>query len=106
MNSLNGGSHRTRAACGWWPTVVGVRAECRAATALLLELSEPADFVAGQYFLVRVRVGAVIIIVATVVDDRDHLSRRAWCPRVPLTRETGKREPSSSPLGRDITLLW
>ena len=96
MNSLNGGSHRTRAACGLWPTVVGVRAECRAATALLLELSEPADFVAEQYFLVRVRVGAVIIIVATV-DDRDHLSRRPWWPRATLARETGKREPSSSP---------
>jgi ferredoxin-NADP reductase len=37
-------------------TVVGVRSECSNAKTPLLELPEPVDFVAGQYYLVRMRI--------------------------------------------------
>jgi ferredoxin-NADP reductase len=57
-------------------TVVGVRAECRDATTLLLELPEPVDFVAGQYFLVRVRVDAA----PGVVEQAYSVSSSSWPP--------------------------
>jgi ferredoxin-NADP reductase len=57
-------------------TVVGVRVECRDATTLLLELPEPVDFVAGQYFLVRVRVDAA----PGVVEQAYSVSSSSWPP--------------------------
>ena len=61
---------------GLWlvATVVGVRAECRNATTLLLELPEPVDFVAGKYFLVRVRVDAA----PRVVQQAYSVSSSSW----------------------------
>jgi ferredoxin-NADP reductase len=63
---------------GLWlvATVVGVRVECRDATTLLLELPEPVDFVAGQYFLVRVRVDAA----PGVVEQAYSVSSSSWPP--------------------------
>jgi len=57
-------------------TVVEVRTECRDATTLLLELPEPVDFVAGQYFLVRVRVDAA----PGVVEQAYSVSSSPWPP--------------------------
>jgi len=61
---------------GLWlvATVVGVRAECRDATTLLLELPEPVDFVVEQYFLVRVRVDAA----PGVVEQAYSVSSSSW----------------------------
>jgi ferredoxin-NADP reductase len=57
-------------------TVVGVRSECRDATTLLLELPEPVDFVAGQYFLVRLRVD----VAPGVVEQAYSVSSSPWPP--------------------------
>jgi ferredoxin-NADP reductase len=57
-------------------TVIGVRTECRDATTLLLELPEPVDFVAGQYFLVRMRVDAA----PGVVEQAYSVSSSSWPP--------------------------
>jgi len=63
---------------GLWlvATVVGVRADGRDATTLLLELPEPVDFVAGQYFLVRLRVDAA----PRVVEQAYSVSSSSWPP--------------------------
>ncbi|HUV57589.1 MAG TPA: FAD-binding oxidoreductase [Acidimicrobiales bacterium] len=98
--------------------VVGVRAECRDATALLLELPEPVDFVAGQYFLVRVRAD----VVPAVVEEAYSVSSSSSWPLSSTIEITFRDVPGGrvSPLlarrvnashhlhllGRDIALLW
>jgi len=63
---------------GLWlvATVVGVRTECRDAATLLLELPEAVDFVAGQYFLVRLRVD----VAPGVVEQAYSVSSSPWPP--------------------------
>ncbi|GEM_PF-1102742 len=55
-------------------TVVGVRSECSDATTLFLELPEPADFVAGQYYLVRMRIDGA----PGVVEQAYSVSSSPW----------------------------
>jgi len=70
---------------GLWlvATVVGVRTECRDATTLLLELPEAVDFVAGQYFLVRLRVD----VAPGAVEQAYSVSSSPWpaSPRIEIT---------------------
>ena len=57
-------------------TVIGVRSECSDATTLLLELPKPADCVAGQYYLVRMRIDGA----SGVVEQAYSVSSSPWSP--------------------------
>ena len=53
MSSSNAGSPRIGVGCGWWRRSSEFAPN---APTPLLELPEPVDFVAGQYYLVRMRI--------------------------------------------------